>query len=1199
MHYAGGNLQKLYLCVFFMSIIFTQVEQDSLALVALYNDTGGDSWTDNSGWLTDSPLCDWYGVNCNEEDRVSFLVLYYNNLIGTIPSELGNLENLTGLNFPHNQLTGPIPPEIGNLEHLIVLDLRYNLLTGGIPAELGNLEDLEFLNLSHNQLTGNIPPELGNLEYLESIDFEDNQLTGSIPSELGSLEYINWLSLASNQLTGSIPAELGNLGYLRMLSLNSNQLTGSIPSELGNLQNLENLDLGSNQLTGVIPYGRDIVLDLEYLNLEHNQLTGEIPPALCDLENLEYLYLGNNQLTGAIPDRLDNLSNLEELNISSNLLTGSIPAELGNLENLLQLWLQSNQLSGSIPPELGALEHLEGLYLYGNQLTGSIPAELGNLESLRELKLFSNQLSGTIPPELGNLGNLVRLWLQSNQLIGAVPESLCQLNINWSYDSFFDISSNQFCPPYPPCMTNYMGCQNTSICGQLMIPDNLQTQGDVGQIVLTWEAGHSPGEFEVILSITEVTADHIAIHMVNTVPLAGFQIDILLEDNLSAEFTNPFGGSAEAAGWIVSGNGSGTILGFSMIANAIPPGEGILTNIGWEVTGSDGYLDLNITNAADEEGNGLSYTSGPSSCYGSCADQEINYNVYRDSLLISSDIQGTTFTDVGLSQDVTCCYTVKSSDGTMESQHSEEACGITHPQYTEHFVVDLEGAGVSSLVVVEEAIGLEPGDEIGLFDAAGLISQGDCSSQYGEVLVGAGLWLNEPLTIIGSGSVDNCAAGGVQMAGYIIGHPILIKVWKADEEQEYLVDAIFTGGSSNWGDASISVEIEVNMGQIISIAPFMFNLFSFNVIPDDFSTSSVLGDDFLIVGNDAGEYYVPGYNVDMIGNLNELEGYRGFSLASSAIDLMVSGAPVDLATTITLDPFVENLIPFFPQEPMETAMAFAGYENDILMIASDMGLYWIPSLGVESLALLEPGNGYACTITGVSPLDYSYPEPALVRWDAVAGAAHFQTESQARHYQPIVTGESQAVILTELGLGILPGDEVAAYASGELVGVARVVNNYQPLVIAAWEEINEFGIALPGYSDGEEIELRVWSSREQREYRTTADLDYPRYGDYPIVTGSVTIQDIEALPKYFTLHIPYPNPFNPIITVPFQVSEVSQVEIAVYNLAGRQVALLVDNEYASGQYHVQWNGTRHASGTYFVKMKTEEYSEVRKVVLMK
>lgn len=168
-------------------------EQDSLALVALYNATEGTNWAEQAGWLSESP-CSWYGVSCTDD-------------------------MVTELLPDHNRLSGPIPPELGKLSNLWWVELDQNRLSGALPAELGQLSNVQLLDLGANQFSGAIPPELGNLAATPvRIWLYDNQLSGEIPPELGKAFLIQ-LWLQDNQLSGSIPPELGALTNLEDLRL--------------------------------------------------------------------------------------------------------------------------------------------------------------------------------------------------------------------------------------------------------------------------------------------------------------------------------------------------------------------------------------------------------------------------------------------------------------------------------------------------------------------------------------------------------------------------------------------------------------------------------------------------------------------------------------------------------------------------------------------------------------------------------------------------------------------------------------------------------------------------------------------------------------------------------------------------------------------------------------------------------------------
>ena len=120
--------------------------------------------------------------------------------------------------------------------------------------------------------------------------------------------------------------------------------------------------------------------------------------------------------------------------------------------------------------ECYSIENTTSLDLYANGLTGVIPPAIGNLVNLEGLYLASNQLSGEIPSEIGNLVNLIDFYLSSNQLSGEIPESICNIYPNLSY---FQVTHNQLCPPYPECIEDYVGYQDTSNCEQVSIIDEI------------------------------------------------------------------------------------------------------------------------------------------------------------------------------------------------------------------------------------------------------------------------------------------------------------------------------------------------------------------------------------------------------------------------------------------------------------------------------------------------------------------------------------------------------------------------------------------------------------------------------------------------------------------------------------------------------------------------------------------------------
>jgi len=89
--------------------------------------------------------------------------------------------------------------------------------------------------------------------------------------------------------------------------------------------------------------------------------------------------------------------------------------------------------------------------------------ECYNIEETTEIHIFDSGLTGEIPPEIGDLINLEWLYLYGNQLVGEIPDSICNLVEN---DCFIGIYKNQLCPPYPECIEDYVGEQDTSECSE-------------------------------------------------------------------------------------------------------------------------------------------------------------------------------------------------------------------------------------------------------------------------------------------------------------------------------------------------------------------------------------------------------------------------------------------------------------------------------------------------------------------------------------------------------------------------------------------------------------------------------------------------------------------------------------------------------------------------------------------------------------
>ncbi|MGA7303428.1 MAG: T9SS type A sorting domain-containing protein [Rhodothermales bacterium] len=478
------------------------LEADSLALVALYNATDGASWTDHTGWLS-GPVGTWFGVTIGN-GRVTGIELHDNNLVGSVPTDVANLDSLEFLRlYSDDGLTGPIPPELGGLTKLWDLQLYRANFTGPIPPELGNLSHLERLFLLNNNLTGTIPLEILNIGPLRDLLINHNQLEGEIPPEIGNLTNLERLWLDFNNLTGELPDEVGNLTKLTNLFIQNTDLEGPLPQSLTNLPAALRFRWNSTGLCEPTNTEFQNWIDGIAESTGNNTFCeGGETAGVAEADSMALVALYNSTdganwtenegwLAGPVllwHGVTVSQGRVQKIELGGNGLSGPLPAALGNLDSLQTLSLYSNNLTGPIPPELGNLSALGILVLNGNALTGGVPPELGDLSHLEKLYLSSNNLSGDLPAELGNLSALSILILEDNNFGGQIPASFTNLTSLTQ----FSILATGVCEPTDAAIQNWLqGIQTVSLSGLDCVSGSFET--DSLALVAFYDSLGGPG----------------------------------------------------------------------------------------------------------------------------------------------------------------------------------------------------------------------------------------------------------------------------------------------------------------------------------------------------------------------------------------------------------------------------------------------------------------------------------------------------------------------------------------------------------------------------------------------------------------------------------------------------------------------------------------------------------------------------------
>jgi hypothetical protein len=157
------------------------------------------------------------------------------------------------------------------------------------------------------------------------------------------------------------------------------------------------------------------------------------------------------------------------------------------------------------------------------------------------------------------------------------------------------------------------------------------------------------------------------------------------------------------------------------------------------------------------------------------------------------------------------------------------------------------------------------------------------------------------------------------------------------------------------------------------------------------------------------------------------------------------------------------------------------------------------------------------------------------------------------------------------------------------------------MAVAGWfPTIGE--LAAPQLEDSVAVMTYSWNVWASDPWDSTASSNGPRSLTID-VSGLLALDGI-GLPEVFALHNNYPNPFNPVTNISYDIPEVAQVTLEIYNVSGQKVRTLAQGQHEPGRYRIQWNATNDygnplSSGMYIYRIRAGDFVSVKKLILMK
>ncbi len=422
---------------------FYVAPSDSLILVEIYNEMGGQNW--NRPWNLEEPVATWtgLGVDCR---GITSINLSNNNLIGTLPNSVLNLERRRESDFALN--IGGNKLNFASAENFVgaISNFTYYPQDKIYNSRTETVRQSESITLtSETEGRFNQYQWYKDQNLIAGATNATLEITSAVPSDAGVYvcQITNTVATALTLERRPITLEVGgfinstdSLALVRIFEDTGGSTTWTqiwdLTQPVATWQGVtivgdkvRELDLSSRNLTGTLPdvFDAELFLELRYLSFFDNELEGEIPSSLGDITTLTYLDLDKNNFEGAIPASFGNLTNLQSLWLSRNNLT-ELPNEIGNLQNLRTLYLNDNNFA-SLPETIGNLSELLVLNVSDNELS-ELPNALTNLTKLQEFYANRNFIA-LIPSDIRNILNLRTFEMNANNLQN-LPSGLLELS---------------------------------------------------------------------------------------------------------------------------------------------------------------------------------------------------------------------------------------------------------------------------------------------------------------------------------------------------------------------------------------------------------------------------------------------------------------------------------------------------------------------------------------------------------------------------------------------------------------------------------------------------------------------------------------------------------------------------------------------------------------------------------------------------
>jgi len=339
-------------------------------------------------------------------------------------------------------------------------------------------------------------------------------------------------------------------------------------------------------------------------------------------------------------------------------------------------------------------------------------------------------------------------------------------------------------------------------------------------------------------------------------------------------------------------------------------------------------------------------------------------------------------------------------------------------------------------------------------------------------------------------------------------------------------------------------------------------------------------------------------NLPIFSTLWEVDHLSGYWIKVSCdITLEISGAPISASTPIEVYTGW-NLVSYLPDYGMGIETGFSSLDGNLIVAIGEDGVYVPDDVG-STLLDLETCKGYWVKVGANDDLVYPVAAPAIAPQEPRSLGNTFAAKNAADITPTTTWNNLYSQELTLDGEVVKAGAVISAYTqNGIKAGTLTMTENglFGFMPVYADDISTE---VVEGIKTGESFYLTV-DGVETKETFTLAGGNGVRVEISNLTAGDHN----DILPTGFSLSQNYPNPFNPTTTIEFSLPTAGVTKIEVYNILGELVSIPFEGMAAAGQNSIVWDGTNShgenvSSGIYFYRLTADEYTDTKKMTLLK